>query len=342
MPCIKPLKMWWTGKYTANGKREFSFKELPLQHPYANHPPVEVPCKQCIHCRLMKSKETALRSQHEITSFKKNCFITLTVSNEYIDEIFPNGSLDHRPFQLFAKRLRKKFQGFEYVEHPITKESINPIRILMCGEYGEETNRPHYHAILYNFDFDDKVAWKNNNGIILYNSPSLSKLWKYGHAVIGEANFETSAYIARYVTKKKNGKEADGYLDDDGNYVLPHYCDPETGLLKKPEYIVFPSSYGLGRIYYEQNKDRIFHYDEDIAINRKGQQFKMKPPTYYDRIYDLQNPEEFAILKEKRIKQAKEVALKNGYTPERLATIGRVKEANLKNKLVRKYEQGVE
>ena len=37
--------------------------------------------------------------------------------------------------QLFFKRLRKQL-------------SPNPLRFFQCGEYGEETFRPHHHVVL--------------------------------------------------------------------------------------------------------------------------------------------------------------------------------------------------
>lgn len=76
-----------------------------------------------------------------------------------------NLHLEH--LQKFFKRLRKKFgEG---------------IRYFACGEYGSKNGRPHYHALLFNFDFTDKKLWQvNKNGTKYFVSDALSKLWTAG------------------------------------------------------------------------------------------------------------------------------------------------------------------
>ena len=75
----------------------------------------------------------------------------------------------------------------------------------MCGEYGDKLGRPHYHAIIFGVTFVDKKLWSIRRGNNLYRSATLEKLWPYGFSSIGTVNFETAAYVARYVTKKITG-----------------------------------------------------------------------------------------------------------------------------------------
>jgi hypothetical protein len=153
---------------------------------------ITLPCRQCIGCLLERSRQWAIRSMHEASLHIKNCFITLTYRPE---DLPPFGSLDYKHFQLFMKRLRKKFTG-------------QKIKFYMCGEYGENLSRPHYHACLFGFSFPDLVRYhKTPTGDQLYTSVILNDLWGKGSCTVGEVNFKTAGYTARYCLKKLNGTD---------------------------------------------------------------------------------------------------------------------------------------
>ena len=169
-----------------------------------------------------------------------NCFITLTFSDKELLKRENPLSVDTRDFQKFMKRLRK-YTG-------------KKVRYFHCGEYGDENMRPHYHACLFGLDFEDKYVWMERNGNKLYRSPTLEKIWPFGYSSIGEVNFETAAYVARYVMKKVTGegkdrlkvKECDGELVE-----LKHYqmLDKDTGEIieLKPEYTTMSRRPGIGK-----------------------------------------------------------------------------------------------
>lgn len=303
MACLHPLTMYWTGNYTENGKKKYTFK-IP-DNAYSLNP-VQVPCGQCIECRLARARETAVRVMHEAKCYDSNCFITLTVSDEYLEEVFPGGSLNHRYFQLFMKKLRKKFEGVTEIVHPRTKKKCRPIRVLMCGEYGSQLKRPHFHAIIFNFDFEDKRILKRLGSYNLYTSKTLEKLWKYGFSTIGDVSFDSACYVAKYVTKKITGDLAD-----------EHYLNHETGEIMKSEYIKYPQGFGLGRLFYDKYKEQIYTHD---FVRTGDKDFKVKPPAYYDKIFDIDNHETLEELKKERVKKAKSLSEKAGdpYIRERI------------------------
>ena len=145
MPCFKPLTAIDKGTDPETGKKIIHFlKRFNHEHsifiPDKGVEVIKLPCGQCIGCRIDRTKQWAIRCIHESKLHNKNCFITLTFNDEHLDSA---GSLQKRDFQLFMKRLRKRFPN-------------DNIRYYHCGEYGEQLNRPHHHACLFNFDFPDK------------------------------------------------------------------------------------------------------------------------------------------------------------------------------------------
>lgn len=263
--CAFPVTAYWFGELN----KETGGKVLKFGMSYSsmNYKEVyELPCNTCYPCQARRKAVIGLRAMHEATEHLHNCFITLTVNDCYMNEVFPDNSLNHRPFQLFAKRLRK-FISCKYPELP-------PIKILMCGEYGEEKNRPHFHAIIFGFDFEDKIKFGK-----YYISNTLAKLWQYGFHSIGEVNFDSCAYIAKYVVKKKDDKD---------------YINEDTGVFRKKEYIVYPKGLGLKKFekYYKD------WYNLGYIYSQKG--FKMSLPSYYDRKYAELEPEKMELIKEER------------------------------------------
>jgi len=122
---------------------------------------------------------------HENQMHEESSFITLTMNDEYLSTRVNPSSLDKTEFQRFMKRLRKRYG--------------KQIRYFHCGEYGEKNHRPHYHAILFGVDFEDKELFQVRDEIRLYTSKTLADLWPYGFVTIGEVTMESCAYVARYV-----------------------------------------------------------------------------------------------------------------------------------------------
>jgi len=249
--------------------------------------PVEIPCGQCIGCRLERSRQWAIRCAHEAQLHDENSFITLTYSDGHLP--------DHRglvlaDFQKFLKRLRKSLD--------------QKIRFYHCGEYGEIHGRPHYHAILFGCSFPDKKAWKTSNEETLYRSRSLEKLWPYGYSSIGNVSFRSAAYVARYILKKVTGNDAEAHYQ---------WVDPDTGEVhqRAPEYTTMSRRPGIGTGWFKKFADDVYPSDEVIMEGKR-----MRPPKFYDGLYEIQSPAEHKKIKRQR--KADAAKHSDDQTPERL------------------------
>lgn len=269
MPCYYPIKAFLSDEVNASGKRSLVFKESEA----VSAQPLYIPCGKCIGCRLEKSRQWAIRCVHESSMYDNNCFITLTISDEYslpskrgLCEGNPR-SLYKEDFQRFMKRLRKRFGS--------------GVRYFHCGEYGSKGGRPHHHACLFNFDFSDKEFWSCRGDVKLYRSRTLEELWPFGISTIGDVNFESAAYVARYCLKKYVSNKYNPSGKED------HYAGCN------PEYITMSRRPGIGASFYEKFKSDI--YPSGFVVVRGG--IKCRPPEYYERKYDLTNHEDLVRIK---------------------------------------------
>lgn len=231
-------------------------------------------------CRVERSRQWAVRCKHEASLHKENCFITLTFDDEHLPY---RNSLEYRSFQLFLKRLRFEFRG-------------NPIRFFMCGEYGDQTMRPHFHALLFGIDFPDKKVVQDRGKYRVYRSEILAKLWPLGFHEIGEVTFESAQYVAAYCTKKEYGKDNDPR-------VIARYArvDPVTGefYLLEREFCQASLKPGIGAGWVAKYPNQMLDFDQ-VVVN--GQ--TMKPPRYYDKLLKRLDPANYEARVEARIDKA--------------------------------------
>lgn len=203
------------------------------------------------------------------------------------------------------------------------RKRFGPVRFFMCGEYGEQLARPHYHACVFGLYLPDRQVWSVREGVTLYRSPSLEALWKHGFVTVGDVTFESANYVARYVTKKITGKAA-----------ADHYrrVDLVTGevVAISPEFVRMSLRPGIGRSWIEKYQSDVYTTD---TVHLRGSQ--MKPPRYYDKFLKETDDDEASHLEALRYR--KSLLSAEDSTPERLAVREHVARARLALKK-RSYE----
>lgn len=304
MPCFTPNEAFRPedgGPLIFTGRNYVSHDD----HRYSNWrgAPIRIQCHQCLGCRLERSRQWAMRCMHESSLYQNNCFITLTYSNENLPAV---GSLVPRDFQLFMKRVRKRFGS--------------GVRFYGCGEYGDEFGRPHYHALLFNMDFHDKKPWRKPGEHQLYRSERLEALWPLGASEIGSVSFDSAAYVARYCVKKFTGKSAAEHyhrVDAEGR---SHMIYPEFGRMSlRP---------GIGKPWLDKFHADVYNYDFCLVNG-----VKVSPPVFYDRKYAESNPTDFEMVSLGRMKGLDFRGLRRDNTPARSAVKAEIVEA--------RYEQTI-
>ena len=120
-----------------------------------------------------------------------------------------------------------------------------------------------------------------------WDSPAIRKIWGKGLTALGHVEYDSCAYVARYMLKKQKGENAKEYY-------------AEMGL--EPEFTRSSRRPGAAAGYFERNKEKIYHYDEIVLPGNKV----VRPPKYYDKLYDIENPKELETIKNTRKAAAKE------------------------------------
>lgn len=281
---------------------------------------VDVPCGKCRGCRTDKAKDWAFRicAERDMYPEGESCFITLTYNTESLPSVnrdchkcsyakakkidrCVDSSLCVRDLQLFMKRLRKsmvshwkkkRINGTNKWKSHLVKNVYpvgHKIRFFACGEYGSENERPHFHICLFNANFPDKEFWQKERGSTLYRSALLEKLWTYGFSSIGELSYQSAGYCARYTLKKL-----------DNEVAADHYKG------RRPEFVCMSrgqsiGSRGIGGNWLLEYADDI--YNHDVATTTTG--YKIRPPKYFDRKLELDDPVRYGIIKANRVLVAK-------------------------------------
>lgn len=241
-----------------------------------------VPCGKCGICLQNRRNSWAIRLRFEAKDHLFSHFITLTYSDDTIpinhDDLY---TLDKRDCQKFLKRLRKRLGD-------------DKIRYFLCGEYGSNTHRPHYHAIIFGLDPTK------------YDIPTLiHESWQLGHVHVGTVTEKSIMYVTKYCVKS---------TDDVADSREPVFClmsrRPGLGsnyLLTHKEwhtsddnrhYLVLPGGYkhSLPRYY----SDKIFTY----TLGKKVRYGKYKQRKEEDTLaqisqFDSKYPTENFYEKEK-------------------------------------------
>lgn len=322
MSCYHPLRAFDTGLFTDNMKHKYKICGPNVDRIHAPYSFVRgghldkssekvwqdlwitdwipVPCGQCIGCRLDYSRTWADRCMLEAQGYKHNAFITLTYDPEhlpplkecvYVDtgEIFMWPSLVPDDLTKFLKDLRRYYE-YHY--------NWTGIRFYACGEYGSEGGRPHFHVLAFNMPpLPDTLYWftTGNNEKMYHSNILQNDIWKKGICSIGELTWNSCAYVARYVVKKQKG-DTKGLVDLCGNLV--------SGL--EPEFTRMSRMPGIGYKYYDEHKHEFYKTDE-IVLSVRGKPRTIKPPRYYDKLYDLDPFNHFRLvdIKAQRAESAK-------------------------------------
>lgn len=223
----------------------------------------QFPCRKCLPCRLNIAREKAIRAVHEAEMHPdNNSFITLTYSDAHL-----SSSRLHLPdFQQFMQDLR---------DH-VGYSPESRIGVMYTGEYGEQTKRPHWHAILFNYSPPDLKKFRTTErGDHVFTSELIDEIWGKNDSSkkpseIGDVTIESAGYVARYAAKKLVHGQ-----DQDHDFHPIHKTSSKNA---------------IGRRWIEKYWKQTFNNGYVIEKNSKQ---KLPIPRYYVDWLKKHNPSEY-------------------------------------------------
>lgn len=245
----------------------------------------EIPCGHCLGCRQDQAREWSNRLIMEMKYHDSAYFVTLTYDDMHVPvipsldsltgEIVWNGNLKKSDVQMFMKRLRAHRQD-------------DKIRFFAAGEYGPETKRPHYHAILFGLHLGDWSLIESGHsetGQIYYDCPELAKIWRNGFVSIEPANEYTCRYVCSYVTSKVGDAAAESYWQDRG---------------QQPPFSLSSRRPGIGRQYFEDHETEFFDY-EKVFIETDNGSVSVKPPRYFKKLMQASDEDAYIKIRDRHL-----------------------------------------
>lgn len=217
---------------------------------------LELPCGQCLHCRIGREREWSTRLMHEALFYPGlSWFVTNTFAPEFA---LPDASVSKETGALYLKRCRHAFGAIRYMQR---------------AEYGERTHRAHYHYALFGPDLTDlRPARRNERGDQLYTSATLEKLWPYGFVEVAPLDAGSARYMSRYLVRsfKGEGLRPWDFVSPDG--VITEREPPFISMSRRP---------GIGRRYVERYGHELGAGDFVVVDGRKS-----PTPGYYHRVLE--------------------------------------------------------
>lgn len=225
---IEPRQVF--SHYDSNGKKVFRSDLVRVKHF------IQVPCGHCARCLAERQAQLSFRIEQEALrpDVVSALFVTLTYRTDCLPSDF---SLDKCDVQRYLKRLRIT------LERRYGKELR--LRYFLCGEYGEEKGRPHYHAILL---FNRSVDWR-----------IIQSTWSKGIVDIAQYTPARGGYVAKYSVKQ-----------------IDHTYEGRT-----PPFAIF--SKGLGKCFLDKVSPESLRYGSTFT-NLSGRKVKL-PRYYLNRLY---------------------------------------------------------
>lgn len=224
-----------------------------------------VPCGKCRECRARLARDWKIRLYHHSLIHGDGIFVTLT----YNDDNLEDNNLNYRHFQLFMKRLRKRF-------------SSKKLSFFCAGEYGGKSLRRHFHCLIFGLDIRDVrtrflCRSRKAKDVKVWTSDIISNCWDHRGFVSVSQVLSGDSRVFGYVS---------GYIISKADEVHQARIS-NLGLVSEFHHMSLKPA--IGKEYFLKNVSNIYRNDYVVFNSRR-----FAVPRAYDRWF-RQHTERFVI-----------------------------------------------
>lgn len=191
-----------------------------------------------------------------------------------------------------------------------------------CGEYGDKTDRPHYHAIIFGFPYTDPGFLRDT--------------WSHGHTHVGTVTADSVRYVAQYIDKKLLGT-ASYFSDRENSFQVASQGIGVDWIRGELERVLYDAScqlrgkrYPLSRRYREELHKLFPEAAEGVDMRIREQALKLQADLILDLAPEFggRNYNQLSDLEKREVR-------------DRIYNRGKVVEDDLKAGLIFKQNQKI-
>lgn len=219
MACSNPIRLYKEDLKPSKFKNHSDFTQMALRRSFGHDEYMTVPCYHCLNCRVDRQNQFVDKAEYEYIQYGCGAFVTFTYDDVHL---FQNSFIDSHSGKTLSSINKKEAKDFLNRLNKLVHKEADRLKKLgidnklcrsdykyvLSAEYGDQFNRPHFHALFFGLDFAycERLFWR---------------AWNFkGSIQVGAIKNGGIAYCVKYISEQSHG------INDFYKYTYHHLEKP--------------------------------------------------------------------------------------------------------------------